>query len=285
MSKQLISFVIPVKTEINRKEHFEEWIKKSIHLPIEVILCNYSFSVASSSLNEIKELAKFHPNKIRIIEHNKENPGGARNIGLDYVSSPWVVFVDSDDIAYPEEYLKWAEADMNARKIHIGSYKVTEEKSFENKIVKTPKRSSTIYFHLLRGPGIWRFLFPTKYISGKHFPDLKMGEDIAFLISLGINGEQILTHKDICYDYRQHPEQLTKQQNRYLLSKQTMQYLYITRQDNITGISRILYLRIAISNLLHGEETAVKRVLQFLKFNLGVNMTSNRFIKRFASDV
>ena len=89
-----VSIVVPI---YNVEKYLDRCIKSLINqtlYDIEIILIN------DGSTDSSKEIAeRYSKNDSRIILINKENEGGsiARNIGLDYATSKYIMFLDSDD--------------------------------------------------------------------------------------------------------------------------------------------------------------------------------------------
>ena len=166
---------------------------------------------------EIKrELIEFSEKKswITTIEIDSGSPGGARNTGMQECHSRWVAFFDADDLfdtRVIKEHLTKATNQLDAIIFNYAIQdpslvipgKVMEDLSGE--IGDFNRRQ------IANNPGIWRWVFNFERIKESRFHELRMGEDILFIIEFLLKDRQLHFNPAILYKYnKQNPSQLTK---------------------------------------------------------------------------
>ena len=133
---------------------------------------------------ELVELAKWHPS-ITTVEVNARNPGGARNAGILKCQTEWVAFFDADDLFdtqtlsdYLDKCLNYPDAIVFSFMAQKHSHQVERRilEDFSGEICEFNK------LQIARYPGIWRWVFRYESIKNYRFKDLRMGEDIIFLL-------------------------------------------------------------------------------------------------------
>ena len=71
-------------------------------LPAEVLLIDDASE--DSTLDLIKKYQMKYPKLLRVVMLTENiGPGGARNIGWDLATQPWIAFLDADDIWHPKK--------------------------------------------------------------------------------------------------------------------------------------------------------------------------------------
>jgi glycosyltransferase involved in cell wall biosynthesis len=137
---------------------------------------------SKESQDRLIEKLKFSGStNFQVVSGSWGNPGGARNFGITFCKSDWIAFWDSDDI--PDlNGIRRLVADMRKSRcdLGIGIFSffrkgiLSSETGRENDEVSLEKR-------MFANPGLWRFIFSTKYIKGISFPENLCSEDILFL--------------------------------------------------------------------------------------------------------
>ena len=98
----LISIVTPIKNGSKLFKTTYESVVNQQYKNFEWIIVDDGSN--STELDEIKRIIK--DSRIKLICSNINNgPGGARNIGLSYISGDYVTFIDSDDL-WDRQFLK-----------------------------------------------------------------------------------------------------------------------------------------------------------------------------------
>ncbi len=203
----MLTFLVPVKVEINRIHTYHLWLERALMMGLNTILI---FDGPDTNLIDEKKLInlteKYNGFKYFIVDLG--SPGEARNYGLTKVSTSWVAFVDSDDNIFVENYLNLIHKCQSERKtIGIGYFSV-KGSSMD---IGTGKSNSLTFFNRVRYPGIWRYVFLTDRIRKTQFCNSKSGEDIAFLANLQIRKKELCIGDELLYEYnRDSPGQLTQ---------------------------------------------------------------------------
>ncbi len=199
----LLSFVVPFKDlkvlEDNLLKSFEE-----PHNCYEVI-----FVHDSASRLEEKQIDMFLRSGLRFkyIQGEFGSPGLARNRGVDEASGRWIVFWDSDDFGYPN---KVCESIKNlGESFFIGNFSVFRE----NRVQSTKMNLNSLKSQISINPGIWRFAFRSEIAKKLRFNDLKLGEDLIYLMDSGVFSTNWEISNEIIYEYRISSIQSTKNMN------------------------------------------------------------------------
>jgi hypothetical protein len=205
--KILLSAVIPVTQMAGKLDNLRETLRNAEGQDLEIILVHDKQDDLTGP--ELDTLVNEFPKlKFELIEGTYGNPGSARNVGLKQAKGSWVVFWDSDDIAFaPSLFLAIKNSPSNANVI-VGQCKVFNLASQQETTTKTVSRVSD----LPKYPGIWRVIFKNEALS--EFKALGMGEDQLFL-AMNIR-EEDTTHfsSETFYTYfTGNPMQLTSKRS------------------------------------------------------------------------
>lgn len=129
------------------------------------------------------------------------NPGDARNVGLEWALSEWVMFWDVDD----EPNIRNIESIINSSSkevdLIVGSFSVKHLDESRKKSVVRKKENLFEAKQVAWDPGIWRIIFRRDFIQGLVFPSLKLGEDQVFISKTLIRHPRISYLEKILYTY------------------------------------------------------------------------------------
>lgn len=176
---------------------------KSIQAEVVLVLDSCDLN----DFEDAKRLADFTDDWLKVVQTDAQNPGGARNIGLQKCTSPWITFWDSDDRAYPDELIKMVlAAEKESSDVAIGRYiKVVQKDLDKNprQTVSSEKLSDKNWqLEVGLSPGIWRFAFKSEVVKNVSFPELRMGEDQVFIQRTFQKDVSIHLYEKIVYEYR-----------------------------------------------------------------------------------
>ena len=192
LSSPLLSIVVPIHSGLKSIENLQSWISEIPNSSeIEVI------AVLDGDNHEAERYLSSQASAgrpILLVQVNCGNPGGARNAGLRESSGEWVTFWDSDDIGYVNGVVSALRQADHAIEVIIGSAELVVAGSIRR--ILTATRGEMIF-----NPGIWRFIFRRKSLSGTRFPELRSGEDQVFLARYGFLERKMSFSQEIFYRY------------------------------------------------------------------------------------
>jgi glycosyltransferase involved in cell wall biosynthesis len=199
-AEALVSFVIPFQDfnilTNNIWKSFEQ-----LEETIEVLLIHDSAGKLEN--HQIEMLVNKKPN-IKYVNVNCGSAGIARNRGMREATGKWIVFWDSDDLGFPNKVLK-ALADVT-KDVVVGNFCVSQE----GKNYLSSNSLASDYLQIAINPGIWRFIFKSEVAKKCKFSDLKLGEDIMFLVEVGAFDLPLVIFEEVIYEYRISCNQSTK---------------------------------------------------------------------------
>lgn len=199
----LLSFVVPFKD----LDVLENNLIKSFEEPEEC----YEVILIHDSPNKLvsKQIQSLFRKGLRFkyIQGEFGSPGLARNRGIDEASGRWIVFWDSDDFGYPNrvcDNIKNLEESF-----FIGNFSVFRENNAQPSRMQLGSLRSQVSIN----PGIWRFAFRSEIAKKCRFNDLKLGEDLIYLMDSGAFSSNWGISSEVIYEYRISPTQSTKNMN------------------------------------------------------------------------
>lgn len=196
----LLTAVLPVYG-ISRNIENVKSILDRIPNEIQVIIAHDTTD--GEDATQLKLLAS-SPN-ITVIDAEGGSAGKTRNQAMTHIKGIWTIFWDADDSPFPLEALEVIKDNQNANiDLIIGSFsyedsKNTSEKEFRNKVSKSKVADSFVSEF-----GIWRCIFRSAMIENIRFNNLKIGEDLAFIMKAIPNSIYKLNFSNrIIYQYKQ----------------------------------------------------------------------------------
>lgn len=198
----LLSVIIPVGNLERNFGNLTQILLNANRENIEIIfVLDTDESAALETLTELCESQKGI--KFKIIESQGRNPGSSRNLGILACSGQWLLFCDSDDFPYFANILNSISEQDSELDILIGSYAVKGIAYAKNSTSITGDNDDVTWRNIALNPGLWRWIIRRNFIKTEHFPDLSMGEDQYFLISLLNREPKIVFTNQLFYEYSQ----------------------------------------------------------------------------------
>ena len=210
--KSKVSIIIPI---YNHEKYLRECLDSVINQTmndIEIICVNDGSTDGSFAI--LKEYAN-NDNRLKIVDKKNTGLGPSRNVGLDYISGEYVMFLDSDDMlrnnACEVAYGKIKES--NSDILSFGWHVFTDtDNSVYKKISKDYKLvGKNISFmnndweNALKTdhPYLWNKIYKTDFIKGYRFLKIKFfAEDVDMIYKLFNRCNKITLIEDVLYKHR-----------------------------------------------------------------------------------
>ena len=237
MSNCELSIVIPVSRMAGKLGNLKKTISASSSSPIQFILVHdvQDDSTAHELANLMDLVTK---ERIILVNGKFGNPGSARNAGLELCSSDYVAFWDSDDLPNVAESLKMLTKmiEMNAE-VAIGgiaTMKFGEADSYSDFPIKIIQDEKSL-FKLAEMPAFTRMIFRREIAQSASFPEISIGEDLAFLGRTNFLNRKVLIYNHCVYLYiLDFPGQLTSNKSKLKEVSKAWRYLDV-EYSNSTG--------------------------------------------------
>ena len=244
--KILLSIIVPFQELRILKENMLCSFQKE-STEIELILVHDTRSQLSEQ--EVDCLKKEVHNSQYVYGEFK-SPGLARNKGLEKASGDWIIFWDSDDFAYPTKVLDVL--DSKREGVVVANFKSVNRSS---SVRRAEVNSQVDPKQIVINPGLWRFIFPSRIAKSCRFRELKLGEDIIFLIECGAFDIDHVFVQDIIYEYRITSIQSTKNMDIELHLQKFIQELakVIVSRNSKSEYPYAIYWRQVLSLLRHSK--------------------------------
>lgn len=220
--EKLVSIIVPIYNVEKYLRQCLDSILRQTFRPLEIILVNDGSTDGSDTI--CQEYAEIDE---RIVYLKKENGGvsDARNVGLDAVTSDYVLFIDSDDWIEPtyvevlyekieeyqadivfQNYTSFNDEDSNFYFHMSNDY---YEEIFDNySVMNLLNDSSESKNSALIVP--WAKIYRKEILNNLHFPLGRMGEDAVFNLKVFLKAEKIVYIHKGSYIYRHRGESLSR---------------------------------------------------------------------------
>ena len=196
-SEFLLTIVIPVHNMAGNLDNLKNSVSGGTNNRVKYIIVEDSSD--DSTYMELQEIIKKNVNiHIQLVSGNFRSPGIARNIGLEKVDTPYMMFVDSDDKFYISEIEDAINLISPDTEVLIGAYKQTMYGTNSTKIINP---CMPLHLHLSMNPGIWRMIFKTSVVRDVRFKKYQMAEDQLWLSHIHILEKRVELTRSILYEY------------------------------------------------------------------------------------
>ena len=212
-----ISVIIPIyNVENYLKTCLDSIVNQTLGIDkIEVIIVNDC--TPDNSMELVREYSEKYPS-FKIIElDSNQGLGNARNIGLKYVTSDYVTFVDSDDYISLNAYenslkkMKSNQCDLLAYNSQIFSdnsneakYDIHQLKIDEDIILDDLNQYSKLIF----STSAWNKIFSKNLIDFLDFPNKLYEDNYAIVLTL-FNTKKIYLNSESTYFYRKNEDKIS----------------------------------------------------------------------------
>ena len=220
--EKLVSIIVPIYNVEKYLRQCLDSILRQTFRPLEIILVNDGSTDGSDTI--CQEYAEIDE---RIVYLKKENGGvsDARNVGLDAVTSDYVLFIDSDDWIEPtyvevlyekieeyqadivfENYTSFNDEDSNFYFHMSNDY---YEEIYDNySVMNLLNDSRESKNAALIVP--WAKIYRKEILNDLHFPLARTGEDALFNLKVFLKSEKIVYIHKGSYIYRHRGESLSR---------------------------------------------------------------------------
>jgi len=280
-NQYLLSVIIPVSRMAGRLQKLEITLS-NLHREKEIqVILIHDFQDSRTGI-EIRKILELYPgDSVTLVEKFFGSPGSARNFGIDYVKSPWVNFVDSDDIYMPSDLIKILKMEeTQSSSALISNYETVD--SVTN-LVALQVHNESLTKIALR-PGLWRWTFNANSIRHTRFSNLCMGEDQKFLYEFCKTNQIINFTNLITYRYTTNQEfQLTNQskpkRDLFHVLSEILKIRKLT-QINFDEFTETMIVKLFISSIIHSTlSKKAKSVFIFIPVLIPVSKARLRYKK------
>lgn len=209
--KPEISIVVPVYQVEKFVRDSIQSILNQTYISFEIICINDGSR--DSSLNILQQLAQ-EDSRVKVFSQENQGVSAARNTALDMVSGEYVAFLDPDDIMHPQ-FLEIMLSEIKANDADVvccGFKKISENEKVINPPVYESVRSKKFKNHLLSfalrkkprpNNSLWNKIYKSSVIKSIRFEkDIKVAEDMLFILRTLINAEKVFYIKTPLIYYR-----------------------------------------------------------------------------------
>jgi len=257
INNAVVSIVVPVSQMAGSLDNFKKWTSDLDQNYQLIVVHDIRDLITGAELQEHLSTKVFCP--YVFIEDRYGSPGAARNAGKQLAQGKWIVFWDSDDIAYVEAIDRWLgqnTGDTNKPELDLIVFRFTRFDLVKNNVHEQQiwkEDASKNELSWLTQPGIWRCLFRREVTNDLLFPNVRMGEDQIFLIDVLEKGIQPIFLNDVVYQYITGREgQSTNNKSlisEMILSREELRLRRNSRKRIAQRASEILWLKISLSCL------------------------------------
>jgi glycosyltransferase involved in cell wall biosynthesis len=218
---------------------------------------------------------------VSVYKETKQGAGPTRNTGFNHSKGEYISFFDVDDVYFPDilnTFIKVLDNDKTICSVfgkHARNKTIDVAENTKKIVVKNPPEQGRLWFsHFSKLTGPPSFMHRTEVVKALGgFPEsLRLGEDAAFHIMLGLNYKMAFID---CYSYyyNRHSDSTTSVNNRIesLAEKYFKHYtsFYIPevyQRNNMTEIKDLLEKKTfgSIGRILF-EEKSMRKRFEFLK--------------------
>lgn len=209
-----ISIVMPVYNSESYLAKCLQSLAVQTFKDFEIICINDGST--DNSLQILYEFKERFKDSMRIVSQENKGAGAARNIGFELVTSPTVLFLDSDDYFYPDflekMYKKYLETNANIvicrynvifpdGKIYQQGAGIKQQMLPEKEVFS--KRDIPEYLFNFSNPAVWNKLINVDFIKryGLKFENVKVSNDVYFVLASLFFAGSIAVVDEILIEY------------------------------------------------------------------------------------
>lgn len=220
------------------------------------------------------ELQRAHPGVIRVIKRESNGgQGGARNTGIEQSSSPWLVFVDSDDWVSQDHLQHLIDtADQCEADLVVSGYVRTYPRGFR-RYVRQDSRLATVRDRAAQMALIpsraWGKLYKRELFNEIRFPERLRQADLGIAAAIAAAATRLTVCDEYIYYYYQHGDSLIHR------------YHSDHRLENLAYLEKLIPQYQEVIEFLHIRELLGHATLNMLKHGLSIAETWADVSRRF----
>lgn len=247
---QELTVIVPIAKMSGKLTNIANWLPKAIRNDIQVVLVHDEHDDKTGT--ELRNLLNsLNSNRINLLELKAGSPGHARNFGVPFAKTKWVVFWDSDDLPLVDNALMAiAEAEAEEHVDAICCQYVARSNSKSQPPSKTYSKKQ-----LALNPGIWRIFLKRDLIENRSFTDLLMGEDQVFLLDIGLYSARVKFSDWCTYTYFVGDENQATQNVKSINDLQRAIVYLQKKYDAKNGFANLVILKMTVTLIRKGQAT------------------------------
>lgn len=199
----LLTAVVPVHG-ISR--NFENLRRMFIDIPQDIQVLVIHDKADGEDATLLREITS--PSNFTVIEVFGGSAGKTRNHALPQIKSEWTMFWDADDRPFPASVLK-AINDSGRIEIDliVGSFTSGGETVSDKLVVRRRNNQGDVEESFFIEFGIWRCIFRSEKIKNLNFSDLRIGEDLSFMLRALPSSNEHVSYSNLkVYEYKNHSQ-------------------------------------------------------------------------------
>lgn len=243
----VLSAIVPIQPSLKDCKNVESWLSKPGAEAVTFIL------VLDRPTPEIRNLIdsfliEFPNVDLMIVSGDFGGPGKARNAGLPFVKSEFLMFWDSDDSPRIETILaNLPNQSLNGGVLSIGGFCLKEEFKPDREFVPSN------LLEVACNPGLWRVIISSDLVGVIKFEDLNLAEDQIFFIQILLKAQSIELIPEVFYEY-----------NYGLLGQLTSTTNFEDLCVAISKISKIIYKKRKSDKIIFPLDVFLKQTISLL---------------------
>lgn len=266
-----LTLVIPVGNFSKDREHLLEYLNETKIFGIPMILI-----IDDSDPNSIVQARKLEAQqgnqRVKVLQYDGRNPGGARNEAIKHVQTRWLQFCDSDDSIEIKSVLRLIDSEEVSHCQAIVAGFRQELKSDQKLNLRDHFARKFLYFGIGLNPGIWRWIFRTEFVKNLKFAETRMGEDQVFIAKFLLSNPKLINKQNLpVYNYNsENPGNLTSQYSSEEIEKTLKEFELLSLRDSQLRNSlliTLLYFKMKLTTIRRKVEISKsERFVVYLSF-------------------